>query len=96
MDEPKKKEKKTFRIEVDKRRCKGCGICVALCPKNVLELKMPELKCEAARIKDCIGCLMCEMHCPDFAIVCEPGKDPSNPSKKEASGSEKGRAEVKT
>ena len=71
VDKPTK-EKKEFQVSVDIKRCKGCGICVALCPKKVLELKYPELKCEVARGDDCIGCLMCEMHCPDFAIVCSP------------------------
>jgi 2-oxoglutarate ferredoxin oxidoreductase subunit delta len=70
--EKEKKEKKEFQVVVDQKRCKSCGICVALCPKSVLELTYPEFKCEPVRMKDCIGCLMCELHCPDFAIVCNP------------------------
>lgn len=67
-----KKPKKEFEIVVDPMRCKSCGICVALCPKQVLELTYPEFHCEPVRMKDCIGCLMCEQHCPDFAILCHP------------------------
>lgn len=70
MEKKEKKKKKSFDVRVDKTRCKGCGICVALCPKQVLELEYPEVKCRVARLQDCIGCLMCEMHCPDFAIGC--------------------------
>ncbi len=81
MSEKKKKEKREFNVQVDKIRCKGCGICVALCPNQVLKLKYPELKCKVVRIKECIGCLMCEMHCPDFAILCVPSASP-RPSKK--------------
>lgn len=47
--------------------CKGCGICVAFCPKKVLELDEQD-KAVAVRIKDCIACRMCELRCPDLAI----------------------------
>ena len=72
MGEGKKKKKKEFTVSVDTKRCKGCGICIALCPTQVLEMQYPELKCRVARVEDCIGCLMCELHCPDFAIVSCP------------------------
>lgn len=57
--------KKTLVINRD--WCKGCGICVAFCPKNVLEIDR-EGKNTAPRINDCIYCRMCELRCPDFAI----------------------------
>ncbi len=47
--------------------CKGCGICVHFCPKNVLELDEAE-KVFAARPADCICCKLSELRCPDFAI----------------------------
>ena len=48
--------------------CKGCGICVALCPKQVLELDANG-KSVAVRPEDCISCKMCELRCPDLAIT---------------------------
>jgi 2-oxoglutarate ferredoxin oxidoreductase subunit delta len=50
--------------------CKGCGICVELCPKKVLELD-DEDKVRAVRPLDCICCRLCELRCPDLAIEIE-------------------------
>jgi len=51
---------------INRNWCKGCEICVRLCPKNVLELDEEEKVC-AARPEDCICCKLCELRCPDFA-----------------------------
>lgn len=47
--------------------CKGCGICVHFCPKQVLELDKED-KAVAVRAEDCIACKLCEIRCPDLAI----------------------------
>jgi 2-oxoglutarate ferredoxin oxidoreductase subunit delta len=46
--------------------CKGCGICVAFCPKKVLSIENE--KVVVNDIEKCIQCGMCELRCPDFAI----------------------------
>ncbi len=63
----------TYTHIVDKDRCKGCGLCVAICPKNVLELSR-EVNTKGyfpvfqARPQDCVYCAMCCVMCPDVAI----------------------------
>ena len=60
-----RKKLKEICINID--WCKGCGICVAFCPKAVLELDKKDCAV-AARPEDCICCKMCELRCPDLAI----------------------------
>lgn len=66
--------KKSGIVKINKAMCKGCGICVHFCPTKVLEMK--EFKASVEH-DGCIGCMMCELRCPDFAIeveVIEPDK----------------------
>jgi len=55
------------RIEVNREWCKGCGICVAFCPRQVLEAG-PNGKPLVVRPEACIWCELCELRCPDYAI----------------------------
>jgi 2-oxoglutarate ferredoxin oxidoreductase subunit delta len=55
-------------VVIRREWCKGCGICVALCPKQVLELD-PQDKATVVRPGDCICCMLCELRCPDLAIT---------------------------
>ncbi len=61
------KKKVRAKIETNRDFCKGCGICVAFCPKRVLELDEDE-KVVVKRIEDCTACGLCELRCPDIAI----------------------------
>ncbi|WP_022852092.1 4Fe-4S dicluster domain-containing protein [Limisalsivibrio acetivorans] len=53
-------------VKVIVEYCKGCEICVELCPTQVLEMK--DFKAHVADLDKCIACMMCELRCPDFAI----------------------------
>ncbi len=59
---------KKFQVIVNGSWCKGCNLCVQICPKKVLELN-DRLTSYAARQDDCIGCRQCENICPDLAIT---------------------------
>jgi 2-oxoglutarate ferredoxin oxidoreductase subunit delta len=54
-------------VQIELALCKACGICIELCPDKVFDrdkLAYPVI----ARPADCSQCLLCELHCPDFAI----------------------------
>jgi 2-oxoglutarate ferredoxin oxidoreductase subunit delta len=55
------------RLEITTGWCKGCTICIAFCPNDVLELDASG-KAVVARPDDCIWCGDCEVRCPDLAI----------------------------
>lgn len=63
-----------FQVEIRPEYCKACGICLEVCPKKVLKAGK-DGKAQAVA-EGCIGCRLCEFHCPDFAIsVRGGGKD---------------------
>lgn len=64
------KKARVFTVEINPVYCKGCEICVQVCPKAVLSMN-DRLKAQVVRIADCTGCLNCEIYCPDFAINVE-------------------------
>ena len=63
--------------------CKGCGICVAFCPKQALELQKGKSTPIPGR---CIACGMCEMYCPDLAITVDKSKKPKKGKPEEGGG----------
>ncbi|MBF0105771.1 MAG: 4Fe-4S binding protein [Deltaproteobacteria bacterium] len=54
-------------IEINSVWCKGCEICVDVCPKQVLGMK--NFVAEILNDDACNGCQLCELLCPDFAIT---------------------------
>lgn len=64
----------SYKHVIDKDLCKGCGLCVTECPKNVLEISN-EINAKGyfpafqARPEDCIFCAICCTMCPDVAIA---------------------------
>lgn len=56
-----------MRVEFNPRWCKACGICVAFCPKKVFD-KSEDERPVVSRPDECIGCKLCELRCPDYAL----------------------------
>ena len=54
-------------VEIDRKFCKACGICIAMCPKKVFT-RDGDGKPFKANPEACVLCRMCESVCPDFAI----------------------------
>ena len=65
------------RIIVDERYCKGCSLCVDVCPKGIIALDPDKLTAKGyhpAMLVDesqCNACISCALICPDVAITVE-------------------------
>lgn len=54
--------------------CKGCGLCVSVCPRQIISMEHTQLNRKGyhpaaiINMERCIGCAMCAEICPDCAI----------------------------
>ncbi|MHC4423611.1 MAG: 4Fe-4S dicluster domain-containing protein [Planctomycetota bacterium] len=84
------------KIIIDTERCKGCSLCVTVCPKN--SIIVSEHSNEKgyfpaqANNTDCTACAMCAIICPDAVIevrcddkiiAIDPGRKKKTPLVKE-------------
>jgi len=67
----------TPQIIVNEKYCKGCGLCVEVCPREIIALNPdaitakgyhPAMLTDASR---CTACANCALICPDVAITVE-------------------------
>ena len=62
-------------LEIAADRCKGCGLCVAVCPKHLLILEtsfVNEHGYHPIHLTDaasCTSCALCARICPDTAFT---------------------------
>lgn len=80
MEKPKEKRKKGAQIQINQKWCKGCYLCIEICPQKVFERakEVSEKGFQPVAIvhpEECIQCMQCEMLCPDLAIDVKPMKE---------------------
>lgn len=73
-----KKKKKPGKIVIDKERCKGCHLCIDVCPNLRIEVEKALNKKgyfpahfrdqKKEDDKDCTACAQCALVCPEVAI----------------------------
>jgi 2-oxoglutarate ferredoxin oxidoreductase subunit delta len=75
------RSRETFEpLDVAANRCKGCALCVAVCPRHVLALDLSTvngLGYHPVQLTDasaCTSCALCARICPDavFAVYARP------------------------
>jgi 2-oxoglutarate ferredoxin oxidoreductase subunit delta len=74
------------KIIINTERCKGCGLCVIVCPKKgiIISEKTNKNGYFPAQPKntDCTGCAVCAIICPDCAIEVYRDEDTGRVSRK--------------
>lgn len=65
--------KKKNRVVIKNDMCKGCSLCIHYCKKEVLRFsenfnKQGYHYAEPLADKECIGCMVCSLVCPEVAI----------------------------
>jgi 2-oxoglutarate ferredoxin oxidoreductase subunit delta len=68
------KNKAAKEIIIDDQFCKGCNLCMEVCPRKVFTQSSKRSRAgysmpQAAEPAKCSVCFLCEMTCPDLALT---------------------------
>jgi NAD-dependent dihydropyrimidine dehydrogenase PreA subunit len=55
-------------VTIEEKGCRGCTMCVDVCPVDVFEFDDAGFVAKVARTEDCIGCLSCVYVCPSRCV----------------------------
>lgn len=58
-------------LDYDVSLCRGCGMCLSVCPHGVFT--MSDGKARVERSENCMECGACVLNCPDNAISVDSG-----------------------
>ena len=62
----------TATVTIDIETCKGCGLCIPVCPPRVLQMSAA-VNAKGYRYPllhdGCTGCELCAKVCPDFCFA---------------------------
>lgn len=79
-------------VTVDADRCKGCGLCVGVCPVETLQLAEDRFNVkgytpvEVIDPEACTGCARCATVCPDVVFTVYRRRRPSRRATKTEAG----------
>ncbi|MCX7715396.1 MAG: 4Fe-4S dicluster domain-containing protein [Clostridia bacterium] len=65
------------KVNFDSERCKGCELCISVCPKKIIKIADDKINSKGYRPAEvleqdkCIGCRFCATICPDVVITIE-------------------------
>jgi len=74
---PLKEALNMAKVSFREDRCKGCGLCVEVCPKKIVKMATERINAKGfhpATVEEqdkCIGCAFCATMCPDVVIEVE-------------------------
>ena len=65
------------KVVIKRDRCKGCELCISVCPKHILAIDDTEVNVNGyhavtiTKEEECIACASCAKICPDSIITVE-------------------------
>ncbi len=66
-------EERLLKVELDDKKCTGCGTCVEVCPRNCFEVDKKKRVARILQAEKCVKCAACIVQCPLDALYFKNG-----------------------